>query len=343
MADSRFYKKKGPFTLAELAAFGKCEVGRGNPSLKIYDVGPLNEVDSTCIGVFHNTKYHEMLRDTKAAACILAEDCVEKAPENLALLVSKYPYRSYALIASAFYPTEKKEGKIDTTAIVHPTAKLGKDVIIEPYCVIGAHVEISDNVQIGSHTVIGEGVVIQENTIIRDHVSLSHTLVGRNVHIKAGARIGQSGFGFFMDSGDMGGHLPVPQLGRVIICDYVEIGANSTVDRGSGADTIIGEGTRIDNLVQVGHNVHFGKGCVMVAQSGVAGSTKFGDYVAAGGQAGIADNLKIGSGARLGAQCGILRDIEPREVVLGSPAMPIKTYFRQIAILKKLAEEERKK
>ncbi len=137
--------------------------------------------------------------------------------------------------------------------------------------------------------------------------------------------------------------MPVPQLGRVIIQDYVEIGANTTVDRGSGRDTVIGYGTHIDNLVQIAHNVHFGKGCVMVAQSGVAGSTKFGDYVAAGGQAGIADNLKIGSGARIGAQCGVMRDVDPREVLAGSPGMPLKEHFRQIAFLKRLADEKRKK
>jgi UDP-3-O-[3-hydroxymyristoyl] glucosamine N-acyltransferase len=146
-----------------------------------------------------------------------------------------------------------------------------------------------------------------------------------------------------MDPGDMGGHVPVPQLGRVIINDFVEIGSNTTIDRGSNDDTVIGLGTRIDNLVQVAHNVHFGKGCVMVAQTGVAGSTKFGDYVAAGGQAGFADNLTIGTGARLGAQCGIMRNVLEGEVLAGSPAMPLKTHYRQVAVLKKLAEENRKK
>ncbi len=343
MADSRFYKRKGPFTLAELAAIGNCEVSRGDLSLSIHDVAPLNEADGAAIGVFYNTKYHEMLSNTKASACIIAEENIDRAPDHLPLLIAKYPHRSFALIASAFYPPEKKVGAIHSTAVVHPTAKIGSGVVVEPYCVIEAGVEIGDNVQIGSHTIIGEGVCIQENTLICDHVSISHALVGKDVHIKAGARIGQSGFGFFRDEGDMGGHVAVPQIGRVIIHDYVQIGANSTIDRGSGADTVIGLGTRIDNLVQVGHNVEFGKGCIMVAQSGVAGSCKIGDYVAAGGQAGIADNLRIGSGAKLGAQCGIMRDIEPKEIVLGSPAMPLKTYYRQIAVLKRLAGENRKK
>ncbi len=340
MTDSRFYRKKGPFTLSELAAYGQCEIRQGDPSLLIEDVAPLNESQPFYISVFHNPKYQESLETTKASACILSSEMAEHAPRHLALLVALHPYRSYALIANAFYPQERKEGEIAPTAVVHPSAKLGRNVIIGPMAVIGAHAELGDYVEVGPLAVIGEGVVIGESTVIRDHVSLSYALIGKYVHIKSGARIGQSGFGFFMDSE---GHVPVPQLGRVIIHDYVEIGANTTVDRGSGADTVIGRGTRIDNLVQVAHNVEFGKGCVMVAQSGVAGSTKFGDYVAAGGQAGITDHLKIGTGARLGAQSGILRDVEPGEVLLGSPAMPIKAHLRQVAIVKKLAEENRKK
>lgn len=343
MADPRFFKKKGPFTLEQLAEIGQCEIYRGDSTLLIHDVASLNEADTACIGVLYNTKYHALLQNTKALACVLGEEMADRAPKSMALLVAKYPHRSFAMIAAAFYPQEKKAGKIDPTAIIDPSAKLGKDVIIGPLAIIGENVEIDDGVVVGAHTVIEEGVSIGENTTIGSHVSISHAIIGKCVNIKPGARIGQSGFGFFMDSGDMGGHVPVPQLGRVLIHDYVEIGANTTVDRGSGADTIIGLGTRIDNLVMVAHNVHFGKGCVMVAQTGIAGSTKLGDYVVAGGQVGIADNLKIGSGARLAAKCGIMRDVDPQEVMMGSPALPFKTFFRQVAILKKLVEETRKK
>jgi UDP-3-O-[3-hydroxymyristoyl] glucosamine N-acyltransferase len=343
MTDPRFYKNKGPFTLAELAGYGQCEIERGDPSLLIKDVAPLDGAETACIGYFNNPKYAETLTTTKASACILSKEMVELAPSPLALLVTKYPYRSYALIGSAFYPRQQKEADIAPTAVIHPTAKLGKGVVIGPMAIIGENVEIGDYVEVGPLAVVGEGVIIGERSMIEAHVSLSHALIGKRVHIKPGARIGQSGFGFFMDPGDMGGHVPVPQLGRVIIHDDVEIGANTTVDRGSGSDTVIGFGTRIDNLVQVAHNVHFGKGCVMVAQTGVAGSTKFGDYVAAGGQAGFADHLKIGTGARLGAQCGIMRNVEAGEVLAGSPAMPLKSHYRQVAILKRLAEENRKK
>ncbi len=343
MTDPRFYNNKGPFTLSQLAEIGECEITRGDPSTLIHDVAPLNLADSKCISVFHNKKYFEMLGSSKTGACILDEQSIQKAPNDSALLVSKYPTKSYALIAATFYPIEKQKPGIHPTAIVHESVKLGNNVYIGPYVIIEENVQIGDEVQIGAHSVIEKGVSIQEYTVIRTHVMISHALVGKYVHIKSGARIGQRGFGFFMDPSGQGNHLPVPQLGRVILHDFVEIGSNSTVDRGSGDDTIIGYGTRIDNLVQIAHNVHFGTGCVMVAQSGVAGSTKFGDYVAAGGQAGIADHLKIGSGAQLGAQCGIMSDIEPREIVMGSPAAPVKTFFRQQAMLKKLTKDDRKK
>jgi UDP-3-O-[3-hydroxymyristoyl] glucosamine N-acyltransferase len=343
MADSRFYKRNGPFTLSDLAKYGQCDVGHGDPELLITDVGSLEGAEASHIALCRSAKYRQALEHTHASACILPPEMVEIAPPHLALLIAQHPHRSFALIAAVFYPEEKARGNIDSSAIIHPTAKLGQDVEIGPLTVIGADAEVGNGVKIGPLTVIGNGVVIGDNSIIEDHVSLSHALLGKHVHIKPGARIGQSGFGFFMDSGDMGGHVPLPQLGRVIIQDFVEIGANTTVDRGSGDDTIIGLGTRIDNLVQVGHNVSFGKGCVMVAQTGVAGSTKFGNYVVAAGQAGIADNLKIGSGARLGAQCGIMRDVLEGEILLGSPAMPFKTYHRQIAVLRRLTEENRKK
>lgn len=325
MADPRFYKKKGSFTLAALAEIGQCTIERGDPSLVIEDVAALDRATSTSISLLHNQKYKEALQQTKAAACILAADIAEQAPPHVALLISKYPHRSYALIANAFYPQEQETGDIAPSAVIHPTATLGKGVVVGPLAVIG------------------EGVVIGDYSVIESHVSLSHALVGKHVHIKPGARIGQKGFGFFMDQGGAGGHVSVPQLGRVIIHDYVEIGSNTTIDRGSTHDTVIGEGTRIDNLVQVAHNVEFGKWCVMVAQVGIAGSTKFGDYVAAGGQVGITEHLTIGSGARLAAQCGIMRDVKPGEVLMGSPAMPLKTFYRQIAVLKKLEEQTRKK
>jgi len=344
VVDPRFFRKKGSFSLAELAAIGGCRIERGTPEILVHDVAPLETADRSCLTLFDGkAQYREMFKDTKAGVCIVPAEAIDLAPLHAALLVAHYPRRAYALIAQAFYPQDPSSGVIDATAVVHPTAKLGQGVAIGPMAVIGANVELGDFVEIGALAVIGESVVIGEKSIVGSHVSLSHALVGKNVQIKPGARIGQSGFGFFRDTGDMGGHVTVPQLARVIIHDHVEIGSNTTVDRGSWHDTVIGAGTRIDNLVQIGHNVQLGKGCVLCSQTGISGSTKMGDYVVAAGQVGIADNVTIGTGARLAAQCGIMSDVLPGETLMGSPAMPIKTHYRQVALLKRLEEERRTK
>jgi len=176
--------------------------------------------------------------------------------------------------------------------------------------------------------------VLGEDTEIGAGATLSHCLIGSRVRIYPGVRIGQDGFGFAIDPA---GHVPVPQLGRVIIEDDVEIGANVTIDRGAGPDTVIGRGCMIDNLVQIGHNVEVGAGSVIVAQAGISGSTKLGKFVVLAGQAGLAGHLTIGDGARVGAQSGVMRDVPPGEDVVGSPAMPSRQYWRWYAKLMKLS------
>jgi len=223
---------------------------------------------------------------------------------------------------------------VHPTAIVDPSAHIDPLVEIGPYCVIEAGVEIGPRCRVGAHTEIGRGVVLGPDCRIGGHASLSHAIVGARVFIYPGARIGQEGFGFAATGS---GFLTVPQLGRVIVEDDVEIGANSTVDRGSTGDTIIGVGTRIDNLVQIGHNVRLGRCCIIVAQVGIAGSTVVEDFVQLGGQVAIAGHLRIGKAARIGAQSGIMSDVAAGDVLVGTPAQPRRTFFKQIAILKKLA------
>ena len=186
---------------------------------------------------------------------------------------------------------------------------------------------------IGQSVEIGDGCVIGANT------SISHALIGAYVRIYPGVRIGQDGFGFAIDPA---GHVKVPQLGRVIIEDSVEIGANTTIDRGAGPDTVIGQGAWIDNLVQIGHNVKIGRGCVIIAQTGVAGSTVLEDYVVLAAQVGVAGHLTIGMGARVGAQSGVMRDVASGSEVMGAPALPAKQFMRQIAMLKKMSSKSNK-
>ena len=194
--------------------------------------------------------------------------------------------------------------------------------------------EIGSGCRIGPCAVIGSGVVIGPDCRIGTHASLSHALLGARVYVSAGARIGQEGFGF---ASTKAGFLTVPQLGRVILEDDVEVGANTTIDRGSMRDTVIGAGSRLDNLVQIGHNVLLGRCCVIVAQVGISGSTVLEDFVRVGGQAAMAGHLRIGRGAQIGAQAGVISDAPAGATLLGSPAQPRKEFFRQVATLKRMA------
>ncbi|MBY0430781.1 MAG: UDP-3-O-(3-hydroxymyristoyl)glucosamine N-acyltransferase, partial [Rhodospirillales bacterium] len=253
----------------------------------------------------------------------------------MALLLTDQPYHAYARIAQAFYPMPRLEGWTAPNAVVDAGAIIGEGCRIEWGAVIGPGVEIGRNCHIGANAVIGAGVVIGDDGIIGANATISHAIIGRRAFIYPGVRIGQDGFGFAMSPL---GHLKVPQLGRVIIHDDVEIGANTTIDRGAGPDTVIGAGCRIDNLVQIGHNVQLGRGCVIVAQVGISGSTRLDDFVAIGGQVGIGGHLRIGTGAQVAAQSGVMRDVPAGKTMCGSPAIDARDYWRQTVVLSQLAK-----
>lgn len=334
MADPRFFNRAGPFTLGELAARCDAQPGPGaDPALLLHDVAPLDTAGEGQLSFLDNRKYIDAFSASKAAACVVHPGLADKAPAGMALLLSKKPYRSYALCAQAFYPLPAANGLVSPAAHVDPTASLGNGVEIAAGAVVEAGAVIGDRVRIAPNAVIGRNVKIGADSIIGACASLSHCLVGERVMIYPGARIGQDGFGFAMD---IDRHVRVPQLGRVIIEDDVEVGANVTIDRGAGPDTIIGRGCMIDNLVQIGHNVTLGAGCVIVAQSGISGSTKFGHHAVLAAQAGVAGHLTIGPGARIAAQSGVMRDVEPGTEVFGTPAMPKRQYFRQVAMMGRL-------
>lgn len=334
MADPRFFSVAGPFTLAQLAEISGAEIAPGSDgALVLHDVAALDQAGPEHIGFLDNRKYVDAFVASKAGAAIVHPDLAARAPGGMALLLSKDPYRAYAKVAQAFYPRPRLEAWVAPTAHVDPSARVGEGCRIEYGAVIGARAEIGARCHIGPNAVIGDGVVLGDDCIIGANATVQFALVGRNVNIYPGARIGQDGFGFAMGPQ---GHLKVPQLGRVIIGDNVEVGANTTIDRGAGPDTVIGAGSMIDNLVQIGHNVQLGRGCVVVAQVGISGSTKFGDFVAAGGQAGFAGHLTVGTGARVAAQAGVVKSIGPGETVGGTPAVPQMEWLRQSAALSKL-------
>lgn len=341
MADPRFFTRAGPFSLSRLAEIAGAHLSDGADGARLFsDVAALDSAEAADVGFLDNRRYVDAFTKSQAGACLVHPDLAGRAPSGMALLLTEDPYRGYALVAQAFYPTPAPDGGIAPTAFVAPDAKIGPGCRIEPGAAILARAEVGARCRISANAVIGEGVVVGNDGYIGPTASLTHCLVGDRVVIHAGARIGQDGFGFAMNPR---GHVKVPQLGRVRIGNDVEIGANATIDRGAGPDTVVGDFCKIDNLVQIAHNVQLGRGCVVVAQVGISGSTKLGDFVAAGGQAGVTGHLTIGTGARLGAQSGVMRDVAPGETVMGSPAMPAKEYWRQMAALGKLAKGKGKK
>jgi UDP-3-O-[3-hydroxymyristoyl] glucosamine N-acyltransferase len=338
VADPRFFNRGGPFRLAELADIGRAELGPGaDGDALVSDVGSLDSADETAISFFESVKYLGDLAATKAGFCIVRQADVSKAPPHLALLVSKKPQRAFALIASAFYPEDSVTAGIHERAHVDETATIDATASVAAGTVIGADVQIGSGSRIGSNTVIGSGVVIGADCRISSNCSLSYCLIGDQVFIDAGVRLGERGFGYVVDPA---GHTPIPQLGRVIIEDRVSIGANTTIDRGAGPDTIIRKGAIIDNQVQIGHNVEVGESSVLVSQVGISGSTKLGPMVMLGGKVGLSGHLTVGAGAQVMAKSGIYKDVPAGAVLAGLPAIPVRDFWRLQAQLMKMIDRK---
>lgn len=335
MPDSRFHTRAGPFTLAVLAAAAAAELhASADPDAVIEDVAPLDAAGRHDLSFLDNPRYLGAFEASGAGACVVSPRHVDRAPPGMALLLSGRPYMSYARIARSFYPLARPEPGIAPSAVIAETARVGEGCRIDASVVIEDGAEIGRRCVIGANAVIGHAVQIGDDVTIGPCAVLSHCVVGDRVYIYRGVCIGQEGFGFAPDAA---GHVAVPQLGRVIIGDDAQIGANSTVDRGSGGDTVVGPDCWIDNLVQIAHNVELGRGVVIVAQAGVAGSSTIGDHVMIGGQTGVIGHLSVGAGAQIAGQSGVMRNVPPGEKWGGRPAVPIGQWHRQTVSLSRLA------
>jgi len=338
MADPRFFARSGPFSLEALGGLtGATLRDPKTGGLLLTDVAPLESAGPEDLTFLDNRKYLDAFARSRAGAALVDERGIGSAPAGMALLVAPNPYKAFARAAQAFYPLKPVAPRRAASAVIDPAATVPSDCDLADNVVIEADARLGARCQIGANTVIAAGVELGEDCRVGANVTLSHCVIGARVVLHPGVRIGQAGFGFAPDAE---GPVKIPQLGRVIVGDDVDIGANTTIDRGSGHDTVIGPGTMIDNLVQIGHNVVLGRGCVLAAQVGISGSTQIGDFVMIGGQSGFAGHLKVGSGARIAAQSGVMRDIAPGETVCGCPAVPIGLFMKQAALLQRLAKKK---
>ncbi|MBS0642502.1 MAG: UDP-3-O-(3-hydroxymyristoyl)glucosamine N-acyltransferase [Proteobacteria bacterium] len=331
MGDARFYARCGPHGLADIAAVA---AATAPVSDRLFTgVAPLQSAQPDQVSFLDNRRYAAALERTLAGAVIVHPDMQDRVPAGSIAVVTTATYEGWARVAALFHPAPPPRPGIHPSAVVDDEAVIDETAQIGPNAVIEARAEIGPGCRIGPQVTIGEGVVLGQDCRVGAHASISHALLGCRVYVYPGARIGQEGFSF---ASTPSGFLSIPQLGRVLLGDDVEVGANSTIDRGSTRDTIVGAGTRIDNLVQIGHNVQVGRCCVIVAQVGIAGSTVLEDFVQIGGQAAMAGHLRIGKGTQVGAQAGVISDTPAGSILLGSPAQPRKEFLRQVATLKRM-------
>jgi UDP-3-O-[3-hydroxymyristoyl] glucosamine N-acyltransferase len=321
-------------TAAEIAA----AVGgtlMGPPQTVIEGIAPLDRATSRELSFLATAKYAALFERSAAGVVLVTPDLAESKGACAARVVVQKPHDALLSLIPRFYRAPVREPGIHPSAIISPSARLGRDVRVEAYAVVGDGATIGDRAWIGAHTVVGDGVSVGADSRLFPAVTLySGTALGERVIAHSGVRIGSDGFGYVFRDGV---HEKIPHVGRCLIGNDVEIGANSTIDRGSIDDTVIGDGTKIDNLVQVGHNVRIGRLCLLMAQVGIAGSSRIGDGVTLAGQVGIAGHLTVGAKAILAAQAGVISDVPPGETWSGYPARPHREAMRASAALFKLA------
>jgi UDP-3-O-[3-hydroxymyristoyl] glucosamine N-acyltransferase len=344
MAQPTFFEQPSLSTLADIAASAGAHLADSSRAgQEVRGLASLDEAGPMHLSFFDNLKYADQLASTKAGACLVSPRFEASVPAHVAVLRATQPFRAFVQVARELHRDALRPRSwfgcvgIAPSAIIDPSAHLEDGVVVDPLAVIGPDVEIGAGTVIGAGAVIGAGVKIGRDCNVGAHTSIQCTLIGNNVLIHPGCHIGQDGYGFVFFGPD--GHLKVPQTGRVLIQNDVEIGAGTSIDRGSLRDTVIGEGTKIDNQVQIGHNVTIGRHCLLAAQIGLAGSLTIGDNVALGAKVGINNHLKIGDGAQVTAMSAVKDDIPPNGRWGGHFAKPTKQWFREIIAVERLVRD----
>ncbi|MEI9805433.1 MAG: UDP-3-O-(3-hydroxymyristoyl)glucosamine N-acyltransferase [Pseudolabrys sp.] len=339
MSEPVFLRHSRGLTLDEIAKLCGVAPSTTPHARRIIGLAPLDRATPSELTFFDHKKYADAAAITHAGACLTTAALAQYVPPHVAVFAVREPYRAFVTVSRELFPHSLRPSSLSRPgeiagAHVDPAARLEDGVTIDPGAVIGPGVEIGSGTVIGANAVLGAEVRVGRDCSIGAGSAIANTLIGDGVIIHQGCKIGQDGFGYVM--GSMG-HLKVPQIGRVIIQDNVEIGAGTAVDRGAIRDTVIGEGTKIDNLVQVGHNVSIGRHCVIVAQSGISGSSTLEDFVLLGARVGIDTNVTVGEGAQIAGTSIVHSDVPPGARWGGMPAKPVKIWFREMLIIEQLA------
>jgi len=329
------------FTATTIAGFLKGEI-EGNPDIKVNTIAKIEEGQSGALSFLANPKYEHYLYETKSSIVLVNKSFVPSASVGATLIRVENAYEAFASLLRLVDEARPRKMGIHSTAIIENTAKIGNEVFIGPYVYVGENCVISDGCSLYPHVYIGDNSKLGFNCTLNPGVTVYHDcILGEGCIIHAGSVIGSDGFGFAPQSDNE--YMKIPQLGNVVLEDHVEIGANVTIDRATMGSTIIRKGVKLDNLIQIGHNVEVGENTVMAAQTGISGSTKIGKNCMFGGQVGLAGHLKISNGTKIGAQGGILGDVkEENTAIIGSPAIEVKQFLRSSVIFRKLPEMKSK-
>lgn len=342
MATPVFFPAPSPLTVAQIADLTESEPLSGvDTERTITGVAAISAAGASDITFFQSSRFADELSTTLAGACFCKIGDADRVPSTTVALETKEPQRAFAKIAAIFYPSAARptplleQSGVSPAAHVHSDAMVEAGATVEAGAVVGPRAEIGSGTLVAARSVVGPDVRIGRDASIGPGAVITHALVGNRVTIHAGVCIGQDGFGYISSAT---GHTKIVQIGRVIIQDDVEIGANTTIDRGSNRDTVIGEGSKIDNLVQIGHNVVIGRNCLIAGQVGISGSVTVGDSAILGGKAGVRDNIEIGRGAVLAASSSVATNIPDNARWGGTPARPIKEWLRERTVLQRMTE-----